>query len=473
MRKEETLDPEDWNGMKQLAKRMAEDMISYQQNIRDKPILLPKQEETLAYFKQSAPEDPIGPEKTYQEFLDYFVKNKGSMLAHPRMWGGVTGQGTPLGALADMWSSGMNALVHSYDITSNLERQVHQWIKEMLEYPSEASAILGSGGSMANLIALNVARNKHAGYDINELGCNGKLTFYGSTELHASIERDLKVLGVGSKNLRLIPTDEKYKINIGLLKEKIDEDRNLGYTPVCVVGNSGSTNVGAIDDLDALASFCKSEDLWFHIDGAFGAWVKLSPKYRHMVKGQEKADSITLDLHKWMYMPYGIGCTLIRDEEAHYDTYNMNPAYVAHTDRILNDYTFEQSRSSRALKAWMSIKEHGVGKYRRQIEKNIEQAQYLGKLIEDSPDLELVAPVNLNVICFRFIIDGLSDEELNKINYKIFNAFIRDPKCAFLPSVVNGKTVFRVSNTNHRTKFEDMDFLVEWFVQHGKNIGDN
>ncbi len=139
IRKEETLDPEDWDAMKQLARRMAEEMISYQQNINDRPILRPKSDELLAYFKQSAPEDPIGPEKTYQEFLDYFVKNKGSMLAHPRMWGGVTGQSTPLGALADMWSSGMNALVHTYDITSNLERQVHQWIKEMLEYPSAAS----------------------------------------------------------------------------------------------------------------------------------------------------------------------------------------------------------------------------------------------------------------------------------------------------------------------------------------------
>lgn len=244
----------------------------------------------------------------------------------------------------------------------------------------------------------------------------------------------------------------------------------MGYTPVCVVGNSGSTNVGAIDDLDTLASFCKTEDLWFHVDGAFGAWVKLSPKYKHMVKGQEKADSITLDLHKWMYMPYGIGCTLIRDEDAHYHTYEMNPVYVAHTNRALGDYTFEQSRSSRALKAWMSIKEHGVGKYRRLIEMNIDQAKYLGKLIEDSPDLELVAPVNLNIVCFRFFVDGLGEEALTKLNYGIFGKLLSNPKCAFLPSVVDGKTVFRVSNTNHRTKFKDMDFLVDYIVDQGKSI---
>ena len=467
---DETLDPEDWESMKTLARRMAEEMISYQQNIRDRPILYSKPEKMIAYFKQPAPEDPIGPEKTYQEFLDYFVKNKGSHCAHPRTWGGVAGQGSPMGALADMWSSGMNAFTQEHDLSPIIEKQVHQWIKQMLEYPSEASAILGSGGSMANLIALNVARNKYAGYDVNEHGCSGKLTYYGSTEMHASIERNLKVLGIGSKNLRRIPTDEDYKINITMLKERLDEDRRLGYTPICVVGNSGSTNVGAIDDLDALASFCKKEALWFHVDGAFGAWVKLSPKYRHMVKGQEKADSICVDLHKWMYMPYGIGCTLIRDEEAHYRTYEMNPVYVAHTDRVLSDYTFEQSRSSRALKAWMSIKEHGVGKYRRLIEMNIDQAHYLGELIEDSPDLELVVPVNLNIACFRFIVDGLGDEELNELNYSISGQVLSEGKCAFLPSVVEGKTVLRVSNTNHRTKFEDMDFLVDWIVEIGKKL---
>lgn len=234
IRKEETLDPEDWDAMKQLARQMAEDMISYQQNIRDRPLIFPKPDELLDYFKQSAPEDPLGPENTYQEFLDYIVKNKGSSVAHPRAWGGVTGQGTPLGALADMWSSGMNAINTDYDITPTIERQVHQWIKEMLEYPSEASAILGSGGSMANLIALNVARNKHAGYDVNELGCNGKLTFYGSTEMHASIERNLKVLGVGSKNLRLDPHQRKIPNQHGAAQGKNRGGQEHGlHTSLC------------------------------------------------------------------------------------------------------------------------------------------------------------------------------------------------------------------------------------------------
>jgi aromatic-L-amino-acid decarboxylase len=456
--------------MKQLAKQMAEDMITYQENIRENPILKPIDEATLAYFNQKVPQTPQTPEKVYQEFQEHFQKHKGSLIAHPRCWGGVAGQGTALGALADMWSAGMNAQVNSMEVTSILEKQVHKWIKEMLEYPMESSAILGSGGSMANLIALNVARNKYAGYDVNKHGCNGKHTFYGSTEMHASIERSLQTLGVGAQNLRRIPTNNKYQIDINLLKEKIEEDRANGYTPTCVIGNSGSTNIGAIDDLEALASFCKQEKLWLHVDGAFGAWVKLSPKYRHMVDGQEKADSVAVDLHKWMYMPYGIACTIVRDEDAHYHTYEMNPDYVSHTDRILTDYTFEQSRPSRALKAWMSIKEHGAQKYGRLIEMNIDQVHYLGKLIEDSPHLELVSPVMLNVACFRFIEEGIGEEKLNQLNQQIMGAVFSDMKCGFLPSVVNGKMVFRVCITNHRTTYEDVDFLVDWIVSLGKKL---
>jgi len=364
----------------------------------------------------------------------------------------------------------MNAQTGSLEITFDLEMQVLQWIKEMIEYPLDSSGILGSGGSMANLIGLNVARNSMAGFDVNELGCNRNLIFYGSTENHVSIQRDLEVLGVGNKNLRVIPTDEEYKIDIGLLKEQVEKDRKDGLTPVCVIGNSGSTNVGAIDDLDALASFCKEENLWFHVDGAFGAWVKLSPKYRHMVKGQEKADSIAIDLHKWMYMPYGIGCTLVKDEDAHYNTYQMNPVYVPHTSRTLSDFTFEQSRSLRALKAWMSIKEHGVGKYRRQIEKNIDQAKYLGKLVEESPLLELVAPVNLNVVCMRHYVDGLSEDELSILNNKIFSMMFQDPKFGFLTSKLNEKVFMRICITNHRTKFEHIDQFIDWFTQKVKSL---
>lgn len=468
--KEETLDPENWEEMKELARRMAEDMITYQESIRERPVVRPKTSNVLQYFKQPAPEKPLGPEKTYEEFLKHFIDNKGSLVSHPCAWAAVSGQGTPFGALADMWMSGINGIVHQYDLATELENQVISWIKQMLSYPTEASGVMVSGGSMANLIGLTVARNSKAGYDVNKEGPNQRLVFYGSTEVHSSVPRDLELIGVGNRNLRRISVDEKYKINIRELMEKIEEDRSNGFKPVCIVGNAGSTNVGAIDDLPALSDLSKNEDLWFHVDGAFGSWAALSPKYHSLVDGQERADSLAVDLHKWMYMPYGIGCTLVKDENAHYNTFQSNPDYLHHEERVLSDYTFELSRPSRALKAWMSIKEHGVGKYRRMIEKNIDQSHYLEKLVKENSKLELLAPVQLNVVCFRYAKDGLSDVALDTLNMGIFQKFFEGGRYAILPSVVSGKTVLRFCNTNHRTNYGDVDNFLRDVLIYGDSL---
>ena len=467
---EETLDPKNWEKMKVLAKQMAEDMVTYLETIEERPILRPKTEEILDYLKQPAPEKPLGPTNTYQEFQEKILNNRGSLNAHPCCWAAVTGQGSSFGALADMWSSGINAIMNEHDITPDIETQVIRWIKEMLDYPMAATGVLGSGGTMANLIGLNVALNSNAGYDVNKNGVNGKLTFYGSTEVHFSIIRNLRLMGIGHKNLRLIPVDNDYRIDLSLLKEQVDKDRDEGYTPVCVVGCCGSTNVGAIDDLESLASYCKREELWYHVDGAFGAWVHLSPKYRHMVKGQDKADSLALDLHKWMYMPYGIGCTLVKDADAHYRTFDINPVYLEEAGSGSGSLSLEGSRPSRSLKAWMTIKEHGVGKFRRLVEMNIDQAKYLGELVEDSPNLELVAPVNLNVVCFRYYLNGLGEDKLAKLNYGVFNELFRNPKFAVLPSKLNGKVILRACITNHRTRYEHLDSFIGRITQIGNKL---
>ena len=323
---------------------------------------------------------------------------------------------------------------------------------------------------MANLIGLTVARNSKAGYDINGDGANQKLIFYGSTEVHSSVPRDLELIGIGNRNLRKILVDENFRISIPKLKESIEEDRSRGFTPICVVGNAGSTNVGAIDDLKALAELCKRDGLWFHVDGAFGSWAALTPKYKDLVSGQELSDSLAVDLHKWMYMPYGIGCTLVKNEDAHYHTFQSNPDYLHHEERVLSDYTFELSRPSRAFKAWMSIKEHGVGKYRRMIEKNIDQSHYFGKLVSENKNLELIAPVQLNVVCFRYIGKGLSEPDIDKLNMGIFQKLFEGGKFAVLPSVVGGKTVLRFCNTNHRTRNDDIDRFLAEILRIGEDL---
>jgi glutamate/tyrosine decarboxylase-like PLP-dependent enzyme len=300
------------------------------------------------------------------------------------------------------------------------------------------------------------------------MGVNGKLTFYGSSEMHSSIQRDLETLGVGNEQLRRIPSDENYKIRIDELDKRIEEDKKNGYTPVCVIGNSGSTNTGSFDDFNALSELCKEKNLWLHVDGAFGAWVALSQKYKHLVSGQEKADSLSFDLHKWMYMPFGIGCTLVRDADAHYHTFSAHAEYIAHEDRWLIDYGPELSRPFRALKAWMCLKEHGFDKYGRLIEQNIDQAKYLKSLIMSHAELELLAPVASNVVCFRYVREGVDEKGLDVINQRIFEEGMKELEFGYWPSKVGDRFAIRICIVNHRTRREDLAQFVDWVLETGK-----
>ncbi len=471
MAREETLDPENWDEMRDLGRRMVEDMITYQKNVRDHPVLKPLPSEVQEYLKQPAPREPLGAEKTYQEFLEKIFKHGGTFTQSPRTFGTVLASSTPFAALSDMWMSGLSGFATSpLLMASNVELQVISWFKEVFGYPKDSSGVIGSGGSMANLIGLTVGRNAKAGYSVKEEGVREKFTFYGSTEMHSSIQRALEQMGVGGKYLVRIPVDDEYRIDVSLLKSRVAEDRSKGYKPLCVIGNAGSTNTGSFDDLNALADYCAKEDLWFHVDGAFGAWAALSPKYKHLTDGMERADSLAFDLHKWMFLPYGIGCTLVRDRDAHYFTYATHGDYIPHEDRWLSDYSVELSRPFRALKAWMSLKENGFDKYGRIIEQNIEQTKYLAELIRSSPNLELLAPVPLNVVNFRYVKGGLDERQLNDLNSRIADTIIWGGNYFIFPSKVGEKVSIRVCITNHRTMRSDLEGFIDEVHRVGKAL---
>ena len=232
------------------------------------------------------------------------------------------------------------------------------------------------------------------------------MTLYCSEEAHSSIQKAVELLGFGSRALRRVPVNESMQIDLESLKEAIKTDREGGYHPICVVGVAGTTNTGAIDDLEALAEICSKEGLWLHVDGAFGAWAAIAPRSKHLVAGIERADSLAFDLHKWMYLSYPIGCVFIRDADEHRRTFSLTPTYLAHGEGErgltgidvpwLSDYGFELSRGFQALKAWMTIKEQGTEKYGRLIQQNIDQAHYLASLVEKSPQLEMALPVSLS-----------------------------------------------------------------------------
>jgi glutamate/tyrosine decarboxylase-like PLP-dependent enzyme len=307
-----------------------------------------------------------------------------------------------------------------------------------------------------------------------------KLVLYASEEIHSSNQKAVELLGLGSDALRRVAVNKQFQIDLEQLESAINEDRKEGYRPFCVIGAAGTTNTGAIDDLDALADICQGEDLWLHIDGAFGAWAALVPDLRHLVDGIARADSVALDLHKWMYIPYEIGCVLIRSEIEHRKTFSLTPNYLAHGEGErgltgvdlpwFSDYGFQLSRGFRALKAWMSLKEHGVKKYSRLIQQNIDQANYLAELVKAAPELELSAPVGLSVVCFRYITPDIQEKQLDELNKQIEIELQERGIAIISGTTINGRKVLRLAVTNHRSRREDFDLLVGEIIRIGKEL---
>ncbi|MDQ6626707.1 MAG: pyridoxal-dependent decarboxylase [Verrucomicrobiota bacterium] len=472
---EESLDPQDWKAMRALGHRMVDDMLSYLENARSGGGWRPMPEEAKDRLRIPLPKTAEGAEAAYNDFvktvLPYPLGN-----IHPRFWGWVIGTGTPLGALSEMLIGTMNSNVPGGEHSAvYVERQVLDWCKEMVGFPSGASGLLVTGCSIANLIGLTVARNVKAGFDVAQEGLAGaahKPTFYGSVEMHSSLKKAIETIGIGRESLRLIPVDSKFEIDLFALDAAIASDKANGFRPCGIIGNAGTVNTGAIDPLDRLADVCEEENLWFHIDGAFGALAMLSPQLRPLLKGMERADSLAFDLHKWMYMNYAAGCILIRDKDNHHRSFSTSGTYLARSPRgvtgdqpWLSEYGLDLSRNAKGIKIWMSLKEHGADKYGRIIQQNVNQARYLESLVKAQDELELMVPTALNVVCLRFVHPSLSDAELNVINAEALSDVQEAGVAVPSGTVLNGKYTIRVAITNHRSRRDDFDVFVSKFVE--------
>lgn len=477
---QETLDPEDWSELRQLAHRAVDDALEYLQQTRQRAVWQPTPADIAAQFHAPLPQQPQGAERAYQDFRDWIMPYQMGNT-HPRFWGWYMGNGTAFGALGDFLAATVNPNMGGGNHVGNLvESQVLDWCKEIVGLPLSSSGLLVSGGSMANLVALAVARNVADATDVRSEGVAAlpkPLRFYASSEVHSCMQKAVELLGHGAKSLRKIGVDENYRIDVAALTAAIAADRAAGWQPCAVVGTAGTINTGSVDDLAAIAALCARERMWFHVDGAIGAVAALAPGPRELLRGMELADSVALDLHKWLHVPFEAGCVIVRDRSAHRAAFSLTPAYLAHAQRGLasgtdwfSEFGVQLSRGFRALKVWLSFKEHGLQKYGRLIEQNIAQANHLAKLIRAAPELELMAPVGLNIVCFRYRGNGGSQQQLNALNEELLIRLHESGAAAPSYTTLAGSYCLRAAIANHRTRTEDLGLLVDSVLRIGRGL---
>ncbi|NOT07315.1 MAG: aminotransferase class V-fold PLP-dependent enzyme [Gemmatimonadales bacterium] len=476
---EESLDPASWDDFRAHAHRTVDELLDWLRGVRERPVWQPVPEEVRAGLRRPLPEAGAGLAASWDEFrrsvLPYPWGN-----VHPRFWGWVNGTGSPSGALAEFATAVLNTNAGGgHQAAPYVEEQVIDWCKAMLGFPPEASGVLVTGGSVANLVAIAAARDA---FDprISEEGvavAAGTPVLYASAQTHSSVDKAARLLGLGQRALRSVPADAEFRIDLAALERAIAGDRAAGGRPFCVVGNAGTVNTGAIDDLAALADLCRREGLWFHVDGAFGALAALSGRLRPLVAGMERADSIAFDLHKWLYMPYDVGCVLIRDRAAHQRPFTVPASYLSREARgaAPNDHDPgslgpELSREFRGLKVWMLLQEHGIAKYARLIEQNVAQAAYLAGLVHQHAELELLAPVPLNIVCFRYRGTGPDGPALDALNRELLIRIQERGVAVPSGTLLNGRFAIRVAIANHRSRREDFDLLVARAVELGREI---
>ena len=478
---ERSLDPTDWDAMRALGHRMLDDVMVHLQTIGERPVWQPPDAAAREAYGAPMPTTPSDPAGIYAEYqrhiLPYLIGN-----AHPRFWGWVTGTGTPLGMLADMLASGTNAHAAFGDQSAtHIERQVIGWFTTLFGMPPSSGGLLVSSGSTANITGLTTARDAM----VPELLQDGPpstrgvpCVVYASHEVHNSVDKAIGMMGLGRRNLRRIETDDEYRIVPAALERAIAEDRAAGRRPICIIGTAGTVNTGATDDLEALARIARRERLWLHVDGAFGASLIVSSKLRHRLTGIEHADSIAFDFHKWFYVPYDVGCVLVRDARHLRDSFSPPANYLAGLDRGIvggdavsyGSLGADLSRRFRALKVWMSFKEHGADRYGEQIEQNVAQAAYLAALVDREPELELAAPVPLNVVCFRYVGGRDAGRDEDAVNRELLMRLQESGIAAPSSTVLDSRFAIRVAITNHRSRRADFDMLVEAVLSIGREI---
>jgi glutamate/tyrosine decarboxylase-like PLP-dependent enzyme len=465
-----SLDPHDWSEFRTLAHRMLDEAIDGIANVRARPVWQPIPDAVRAAVRTDVPREPTELAEVYREFSEH-VAPYATGNVHPGFMGWVHGGGTAVGMLAEMLAAGLNANLGGRDhMPIEVERQIVEWMRGLFGFPQGASGIFVTGTSMANLMAVLVARTSALGALARQHGIGNDgalLTAYTSKAAHGCISRAMDIAGFGTDALRKIDVDADHRIDVAALRARIAVDREVGFKPFLVTASAGSVDIGAIDDLKAIAALCREEGIWFHVDGAFGALAILSAELAPLLDGIELADSIALDFHKWGQVPYDAGFLLVRDGERHRQAFAQPAAYLSREARGLAagavwpcDLGPDLSRGFRALKTWFTLKTFGTDRLGEVIARSCALARYLETRVLADPRLELLAPVNLNIVCFRYRADDV-------VNREIVADVQESGMAAPSSTTLDGKFAIRAAIVNHRTAEADIDALVSAVIKFG------
>lgn len=457
-----SLDPADWIAFRQQAHKMLDDMLDYTEGLNARDVWQPMPADVQAHLGSPLTEKTLAEAHVdfMQNILPYAVGN-----AHPRFMGWVHGGGTPVGMLAEMLAAGLNAnLGGRNQAPVEIERQVMRWVRDLFGFPDTASGLFVTGTSMANLIGCLCAKSK--------TNHDEQLTAYTSTAAHVSVPQALDISGIGINALRKIAVNSNYEIDVAALEQAIIADKQAGKMPFLVVATIGTVDVGAIDDLQKIAAICRKENVWLHIDGAFGALAMLAPEIAPRLAGIELADSIAFDFHKWGQVPYDAGFILVRDGDIHQKTFASPAAYLQRQERGLSanspwacDLGLDLSRGFRALKTWFTLSVYGNEKLGQVVAHTCELAQLLKQRIETTPELQLLAPVALNIVCFRYRC-----EDANRVNNEIVIQLQESGIVAPSSTTLNGNVAIRAAIVNHRTTKNDIDILLATTLEFGNAL---
>lgn len=439
--------------------------------------------EIASLFDEPLPQEPQPMEAILREVQNNIFANS-TLYLTPRFFGYINTGGNHAAILGDLLASAVNQICakwHFSPAAAEVERRVIRWIAQFIGYAPDAGGCLLSGGSTGNLVGLAVARKQKAQFDAAWLGMRGgaPMTVYVSQEGHASLEKSMALLGMGRNQLRKIAILDNFTIDLEALGKQVTEDRKNGSLPICVVGNAGTTNTGAVDPLNALAEFCQKQELWFHVDAAYGGPAAGTEAVGKLFRGLDRADSVTVNPHKWLYVPVEAACILVREPTALRDTFEVVADYLREESDAgsngpldFKDYGPQLSRNFRALKVWMTFKAYGAKKLRAAIESNIEIMRYLGDRIDQSQDFVRLAPVPLSVVCFQYRTPDISihedQEYLDGLNNRLAEALEKDGRVFLSGTKILGKRVLRACSVNHRLCRQDVDFLLEVIREVGR-----